>query len=304
MTRTTAPQALAAAALVVAAMALLGLSDNLVALVAAEVGLWQFHATRSVIALILVVAVARFYGVALRPLRLSTVVLRSLLVSLSMVFYFGALAFVSVAQSAAGLFTAPIWVLLITFLVMRRAIQIWTILAVTLGFGGALLVLQPDVTALSPVLLMPIVAGVLYALAAIMTRAYCAREHTLCLLAGFFVAILFWGLLGCAILALWQPDVPQGAEGFLRRGWVSLSGTQFALIAVQAILAVVGVGLITKGYLLAEASFVSVFEYSLLIFGALWGWWIWSQTLDLWAIAGMGMIVVSGLVLARRGVSA
>jgi drug/metabolite transporter (DMT)-like permease len=304
MIKTTTPQALAAAALVVAAMALLGLSDNLVSLVATEMGLWQFHATRSVIALILVIGVAQFYGVTLRPLRLSTVVLRSLLVSLSMVFYFGALAFVSVAQSAAGLFTAPIWVLLITFLVMGRGIALWTILAVALGFGGALLVLQPDVTALSPALVMPILAGILYALAALMTRAYCSGEHTLCLLAGFFVAILFWGVLGCAVLALWQPDVPQGAEGFLLRGWVQMSGGQFGLIAVQSVLAVVGVGLITKGYLLAEASFVSVFEYSLLIFGALWGWFLWSQTLGLWAVVGMGMIVVSGLVLARRGASA
>ena len=297
----TASHPLVAAALVVAAMALLGLSDNMVSMVASDVGLWQFHATRSMVALVMVVAVARFYGVALRPLRISTVVVRSLLVSLSMVFYFGALAFVSVAQSAAGLFTAPIWVLLITFLAMRQGIQLWTVLAVTLGFGGALLVLQPDAGALSLALLMPIIAGVLYGLAAIMTRAFCAKEHTLCLLAGFFLAVLFWGLLGCAVLALWHPDVPQGPDGFLLRGWGAMSREHFGVIAIQSLLAVVGVGLITKGYLLAEASFVSVFEYSLLIFGALWGWWLWSQELSIWAIVGMAMIVVSGLVLARRG---
>ena len=103
-----------AAALVVAAMVILGLTDNLVVIVAEDAGLWQFHLVRAVFGLPVILVAARLSGAVLRPVRVWAVVLRSLLISLSMFFYFGALAFVSVAESAAGLFTAPIWVMLAT----------------------------------------------------------------------------------------------------------------------------------------------------------------------------------------------
>ena len=89
-------------------MVILGLTDNLVVLVASDAGLWQFHLVRALFGLPVILIAARISGASLRPVRMSAVVFRSLLVSLSMFFYFGALAFVSVAESAAGLFTAPI----------------------------------------------------------------------------------------------------------------------------------------------------------------------------------------------------
>ena len=95
-----------AAALVVAAMVILGLTDNLVVIVAEDAGLWQFHLVRAVFGLPVILIAAWIARATLRPVHARWVVLRSLLVSLSMFFYFGALAFVSVAESAAGLFTA------------------------------------------------------------------------------------------------------------------------------------------------------------------------------------------------------
>jgi len=299
MSLTVSHRPLLAATCVVAAMALLGLSDNLVVLVAEDAGLWQFHLVRSAMALPLIALVALVYRVSLRPQRVVAVVLRSILVSLSMFFYFGALAFVSVAQSAAGLFTAPIWVLLISFVVLRQRISALNVLAVAVGFSGVILVLQPDVSALSPALVLPVCAGILYAFAAIATRRYCAQENTLTLLTGFFVAILSWGVLGTIVMALLRPEVAAGADGFLLRGWVPMTARLWGLIGVQALAAVIGVGLITRGYLLAEAAFLSVFEYTLLIFGAIWGWMLWGQLLNAWALVGIALIIASGTALAR-----
>lgn len=280
-------------------MALLGLSDNLVILVADDTGLWQFHFIRSALALPLILIVAAAYQRRLRPVRPVAVVLRSFFVSLSMVFYFGALAFLPVAQTAAGLFTAPIWVLLIAFAGLGQRVSALNVLAVIVGFGGVIAVLQPDFAAFTPALVMPIAAGMVYAIGAIATRRYCAQENTLTLLTGFFVAILIWGAIGVIALAVWQPAVPAGAEGFLLRGWVPMTAELWGLIAVQSLAAVIGVGLITRGYLLAEAAFVSVFEYTLLIFGAVWGWLLWGQALNALAFAGIALIILSGIALAR-----
>ncbi len=107
------------------------------------------------------------------------------------------------------------------------------------------------------------------------------------------------GALGCLALALMQPPVPDGPDGFLLRGWRPLEARTAGLIAVQAACAVIGVGLITRAYLLAEAAFVAVFEYTLLIFGGFWGWVLWGQGIDAPGLLGIVLIIASGVVLTR-----
>ena len=290
---------LAAAAYVIAAMALLGLTDNLVILVTDQAGLWQFHLLRALLGLPLIMLAAQITGRSLRPVRVFAVLARSVFVSLAMVLYFGALAFVTVTQSAAGLFTSPIWVLLISVIAFGQRVSGLNIAAVFAGFAGVLLVLQPDASALTPALALPMAAGVFYAFGAIATRRYCAQEGALTLLMGFFIAMVIWGALGCLALAIWQPPVPAGADGFLLRGWMPVTAELTGLIAIQALGAVIGVGLIFRAYLLAEASFIAVFEYALLIFGGFWGWVLWGQGQSAPAMVGITLIIASGAFLAR-----
>lgn len=77
----------------------------------------------------------------MRPQRLWAVSVRSLLIAVGMLLYFGSLAFMPIAQSLAGLFTSPIFVLLMTVVVLKQKIGLWRVLAVVIGFTGILLVL-------------------------------------------------------------------------------------------------------------------------------------------------------------------
>jgi len=293
------PKPLAAVSCIVAAMAIIGLIDNFVILIAELAGLWQLHLVRACIAIPLILLIAGLGGWPVAPKRLWAVTLRSLLVSVSMVFYFGSLAFLPVAQAAAGLFTAPIFVLLISVTVFGRRVGAVNVIAAIVGFLGVLLMLRPDFSDVSSATLMPVAAGVFYALGAVATRGICLEEGSLALLLGFFVAMMFWGILGCVWLSVFGLDAPDGPVAFRWGGWVPVSGGLLALISVQAVGSVVGVGLITRGYLLAEATFVTVFEYTLLVFAAFWGYVVLNDRLDIMGAVGIALIMLSGGFLAR-----
>lgn len=288
-----------AAISVVAAMTLIGLIDNTVIYIAEVASLWQFHFIRAIMAVVIIVLVGLITKNSFRPISVWAVGLRAFLFSLSMLLYFGALAFLSVPETVAGLFTAPIFVLLISAFALGKRVTKANIIAVFFGFCGVLMVLQPDVTAFTWAKLMPVAAGLLYAFVAIVTRQYCKEETTLALLLGFFIALLVWGALGCLFLSIWPMPAPDGADGFLLRGWQPITTTFMIWTSVQAVGSVIAVGLLTRGYLLAEAPFVAVFEYSILIAAAFWGWLIWGQSLSSLAALGIGMILLSGVVLAR-----
>ena len=278
-------------------MATLGLTDNFVPYLSERGSLWQFHLLRSGMALALLGLIALLGLGVLRPLRPVAVIGRSLFQALAMLIYFGCLSLMPIGVVVAGLFTAPLFVLLISVIFQGKRVGPWRWGAVGLGFAGAMMVIRPDPAALELVAFLPILAGVLYAVGAVATRAWCEGESALTLTAGFFGMLGVFGGLGLWVLGAGGPE---GHAGFSLRGWVPLDGSLLFWTAVQAVGSLLGIGLIFRGYLIGEASQVAVFEYSLLAFASFWAWMLWGQVLDPVALAGMVLIAGAGTIIALR----
>ena len=305
---TTADHSLGASRTVLAAFLILGyamaigFTDNYVQLIARDAGIWQFFATRTAFGFVILGVVAALFGWRLRPRNWLAVAGRSALHGTAMIIYFGCLAFLPVATVAAGLFTAPIFTLLITRFAFGQPLGPYRIFAVILGFGGAILVLGPGQgTLLSPLTLLPIGAGALYALGNIATRQWCAGETAETLLTGFFAALGIFGLFGMGVFALWPQEVAEGADGFILRGAVSPSATFLFWTFVQAAGSLLGVGMMIRAYQVAEASRVAIFEYVILPASAFWAYLIWGDVLAVTAFWGIVMIFAAGLIIALRG---
>ncbi len=286
-----------AAASVVGGMATLGLTDNFVPYISETGSLWQFHMVRGVMAVLLLMIIAALGYGALRPKRASAVLARSLFPATAMLIYFGCLSVLPIGVVVAGLFTAPLFVLLISVVFQGKRVGPVRWCAVLLGFVGTLMVIQPDPGALDPVAFLPVVAGAFYAIGAVATRAWCEGESTLSLSAGFFGVLAIYGTIGVIIL---PAGGLEGFAGFSLRGWVPLTGAMWFWITVQAVGSILGIGLIFRGYLIGDASHVAVFEYSLLVFASFWAWVLWGQSVGL--VAGLGMLMISaaGAVIVLR----
>ena len=290
-----------AAASVLAAMAVIGFIDNFIVVIADTHGLWQFHAVRTAMAMPLIWLIGCAGLGTLRPVSWRALGLRSFFVSAAMVIYFGALAFLPIAEVAAGLFTAPIWVLLISVAFLGRRVGAIRIAAVIVGFAGVIMVLKPDAGGLTALAVVPVAAGLLYAISSILTRELCAGESSLSLLAGNFGALGLWGLAAIAVLTVFPQAVPEGPDGFILRAWAPFDVGFLFWVVVQALGSLLGVWLLIRGYQLAETSFVSVFEFAFLIFASVWAWVLRGEVLDPWAAAGIALIIASGVTIALRG---
>lgn len=301
MQAATENRTLAALAAILGYAVLIGFTDNFVQVIAREAGLWQFHFLRTCIAALLFALAMVPLGLRLRPVNLRAVLARSAVHGAALLIYFGCLAFLTVAQAAAGLFTAPIWVLLIGRFVYGHALGPVRVAAVAVGFLGVILVLMPGADQpLGWASVLPVAAGMLYALGNIATREWCGRESAAGLTLGFFLALGLAGLLGLVMLAVFPQSPQAGADGFILRGWVTPSPTFWLWTAVNAVGSVLGVGLMVRAYQLAEANRVSIFEYVILPVSALWGWVLWDEHIS-W-VAGLGMVMIfgAGAAIAAR----
>ena len=287
-----------AALSILAGMFALGLTDNFVPYISERGSLWQFHMVRSVMGIaILLWVVALGFG-TLRPKKPLGVFGRSLFQAGAMLIYFGCLSVLPIGVVVAGLFTSPLFVVLISVFVQGKRVGKFRWGAVALGFIGALMVIRPDPNDLNPVAFLPVFAGLLYAIGAVATRAWCEGESTLTLTAGFFAMLGIFGVLG--VLLISGEGAPDGHAGFVLRSWGPLDAEMLFWFGVQAVGSLIGIGLIFQGYLVGEASHVGVFEYSLLVFASFWAWVLWGQTVPLLGILGMVLIALAGAVIAVR----
>jgi hypothetical protein len=163
-----------------------------------------------------------------------------------------------------------------------------------------LLILRPDPAALSVWTFVPILAGFFYAVTAIATRAWCAGEDTITLVAGGFAGLGLAGAIGLAVLALFPQETAGRSDAFLFTGWVAPTATFLFWTAVQAVGSLAGVFFIVRAYQLGEASYVGIFEYSLLVFVAPGPSSSSAKVIDAQAAAGIVLIIASGAVIALR----
>ena len=290
----------AAAFTMLAAMLVIGCIDNFISLIARDAGLWQFQVLRSAMGLPLIILVSFLGFGTLWALRLWAVALRSFFVAFAMLFYFGSLAFMPLAQALAGLFTSPIFILLITAFILREPVGPARIWAVFIGFIGILLVLDSDWSTLSWISFLPVVGGLFYAMGAVATRQLCEGESTLSMLAMLFLIQAIIGALALAVLGQFEFTVPEGAAGFIQRGWVWPVTAALPFILLQAVGSVLGVGLIIRAYQIGTASYVAIYEYSVFNSGPFFAWMLFGQTVTALQAGGIILIAAAGIVIALR----
>ncbi|MEM1101076.1 MAG: DMT family transporter [Pseudomonadota bacterium] len=291
--RLSAPDGLKAAGLAVAGMALIGVGDNAMPEVAAHMGLAQFQVVRSGMALALMPLVLILTRQRLWPVNPWGVLGRSALLTVAMGFYFASVGFLSVAQSLAGVFTAPLWVMLVTR-AQRRPVDGPTAAWIILGFLGCLAVVQPDPGELGWLALGPLLAGFLYGMTGKVTRSWTGQESAWTLVSVYLAMI---GLAGLLALPFLDPE----STDYLSRGWVSVPPHVLALCFAQALVALVSVTLLARAYQLAAPAFVGAFEYSVLLVAAAVGFAIWGHEIGPLGLSGIALLLVSGAALAWRG---
>ena len=280
----------------VTGMAILGTIDNFMKFIAVEISLWQFHFVRSFIAVPVIVIFGLLAGWDLRTKRLWPVLGRNMFLTGAMFVYFGCLGFFPIAAVAAGLFTAPVLVMFINAIWSRRAIGPIRLATAFVGFIGTILVLKPDVGGLSWANLIPVSAGLMYAFGNVATRKWCEGESAVSLLWSYMFLMLIFGGLGVVYL-YFNPGDP---SNYLTRGWVWPSVGVWVWIWLQAVFSLVGIGFIMKAYLIGEVTYVSIFEYSMLIFASIAAWVLFGDLLEPLGFIGIGLIIITGILISIR----
>ena len=292
-----------AAGLMLSGLAMLATQDALARMAGEHVSFWQFQAMRASGNVMLLTAFAWFAmgGAPRRPRRFWAVALRCLIMVVTTVFFFGGIPHVTIVEMAAGLYTYPIFVTILSAIFLGERVGIRRVSAVVVGATGAMLILQPGGEAFHLVKLMPVGAGLCYAGNVLVTRRWCRGENTITMALGIALSFVVIGLGGCLFLAA-SPASPAFRETFpfLGYGWRDAAAWVFGITFLCSILNASGNVILTKAYQSAESSWLAPFDYTYLIFATIAGVVFFANWPGTWQVAGMALIAGAGVFTAWR----
>lgn len=200
-----------------------------------------------------------------------------------MVLNFGAVVLLPLAEATTFGFTASIWAVILSVILLKDKVGIWRCAAVLLGFAGVVIIAQPG-SGHFPLYgaLVALGGAFMVALISIQVADLGRTEKSM--------TIVFWfAAISSPVLALALPFTfqPHDAEG-----WLLLLGVGFFGWLGQLML--------TAALRFGAVASVIVMDYSMLFWATLYGWLIWEQFPPTSTWLGAPLIIGAGLVIAWR----
>jgi S-adenosylmethionine uptake transporter len=290
-------------ACIVGAMMTLSLQDSIVKWLGATYPLHQIVLTRSLIAagvtLTVLAAMSRLGDLRTRrwPLHL----VRGLLMLVSNSCFFLGLIAMPVAEATAMFFVAPLFITLLSAVLLREPVGPRRLAAVLVGLLGVVIMVRPGSGLFGYVALLPVGAAATYAVMQVLTRRLGTTDSAAAM--AFSVQIIF--IVASIAMGLAAGDgrfagSDDPSLDFLLRAWRTPSEGDLPLFGMVGLLIAVASVLLFQAYRTTEAATIAPFEYIALPFATLWGFLLWRDVPDAIDLMGMLLIVGSGVFVILR----
>ncbi len=256
---------------------------------------------RSIVALVPLFLIAQIKGWdLLKTSRPVAQAVRALVMFGSYLCFYLSLSALPIAETVSLFFSSPIFITILSVVLLKEKVSPGGWIAVFTGFLGVLVMLKPGAGMIDPAAILAVFSAMLYAVSSIMTRNLGRTESGFSLV--FYVMLVY--SIASAVLAfsLGRISVDSSSHPslvFFLRAWHLPGITDLLPLLCIGILGCVGIFCLTQAYRLEQPSKIAPFEYGAVPLGALWGYLFFKDILDLQSIVGIILIVGAGLYIFR-----
>lgn len=216
---------------------------------------------------------------------------RGVLIAVATLLFFSALKVMPLADAIAIFFVQPFIVTLLAAVLLGEAFGWRRMVAIAIGFLGALLIIKPSYDVFGATALLPVGTAFSFALYVILTRwlAQSVSPLSMQFLAGVF------GLIAMSIAMAFGSAYDIGV---ITPVWPTL--TEWQLLALLGIIATSGHVLVVMAYSRASVAVLAPFQYLEIVSATTLGFLLFNDLPDTLTWVGICIIVASGLFVFYR----
>ncbi len=228
--------------------------------------------------------------------------LRGLFGFLSYLGYYLAIAALPLAEVVTIVFSAPIFITVLSVVLLKEKVGARRWSAVMVGFLGVIVVVGPRGQIADLAVILALLTALTYALMSIVTR-YVSGSDTPWTMSLYSVVVFILGSVVASILVAvigpaFNPQDP--SLQFLLRPWVIPATADLLLLIFIGLNWAVGSYCLAKAYSVAPVSVVAPFEYTYIVWAVLFGYLIWSEVPAATTLMGLALLIGSSLYILHR----
>ena len=239
----------------------------------------QLMLIRSIAALLVIAPFVLREGISWRlPEQPGLHALRIALSTFETAFFYWAVVYLPLADVMTFYLAGPIYVAALAVFLLGERLDRRRVAVIAIGFVGVLIVLRPSGATMTWPALIALAGSIFFALLMITTRKLRETRDTT-LVVGQILGALLFGLVTAPFT------------------WVQPTVVDFGLLSLLGIVAMIAHMCVNRSLKLAPASIVTPYQYTLIVWAALFGYLVFGDVMQVWTLVGAAVICGAGLAL-------
>ena len=218
----------------------------------------------------------------LKTTKLRLHLIRGLLNTTSMLMFFSSLGLITLARVNSLSFTAPIFLAILSVIFLGERFRIYRWMAIVMGFIGMLIILRPGWLEIDTGSILVLASAFFWAGSMLFIKILSKTDDSLTIVSWMGVTTIILSFIP-AMLVWKTPD-------FNQLVWLVVIG--FLGSATQLTL--------SQAFKEGDPTLLMPFDYVKLIWGIVFGFWLFSEVPDVFTWIGGTIIFVSGVLIAMR----
>ena len=289
--------------LILIGMFIVSFQDATFKYIYSSVSLYEVYFVRTLISF---VVIATYLKITNKPIVFSThypllTIIRVILFFFGFSSFYISLTIMPLATATALFFASPflITVFAVFFLDEKVGVRRW--LAVIIGFIGVYIILNPDFSNFDYLSLTPVLCAFCYALSMIIIKKTSNKDDVYSQMFHFYIfaitiSIIFYFYMGDGQYN--NNDHP--ASQFIFRKWFDNLEFSLPYMIFIGVIGASGFFCFFTAYRIASPAVVSPFEYSILVWATLNGWFFFEEVPSVRTVVGMVLIVCGSIYIFIR----
>ena len=284
-------------------MAFLSIQDSLIKYIFEEIALFELYLGRTIVQATVLISI---FLITKKKFTLKThypflTLLRVICFFFGFSFFYISLTFMSLAMVSALFFSCPFFMSIFAKVFLKEQIGIRRWSAITVGFIGVLVVLNPTLEDFNFFKLAPVACSLCYACSMTITKYTSEKDNiytqlTLLYIFAVIASVIIFLISGDGKFNNFSDPTMQ----FIFREWFVNPAVSWPYVFVMGIVASISFFCVFTAYSIASPSVVSLFEYSYIVFAMVAGYILFETIPVPRTFLGAAIIIGAGVYIYFR----
>ena len=289
--------------LILFGMFIFSIQDSIMKYIFSFVSLYEIYLIRTLVSFVIILL---FLKITKKPIIFKTqypllTFCRIILFFFGFSSFYISLTVLPLITATALFFVTPFLITIFAKFFLKEQIGPRRWLAVIIGFIGVYVILNPDFSNFDYMSLTPILCAFCYSLSMIIIKITSEKDSVYTQTFTFYIGAIIISVIFYFTFGDGQYNtIDHPASQFIFREWFSNLENSMLLMIATGFTASVAFLLLFSAYRIASPAVISPFEYSILVWSSLSGWFFFNEIPDLKTIIGIILIVCGGIYIFIR----